>query len=601
MKFLYSEYIWLFVFLPLVFLLFIFSRLKRKKIINNFLSYQALKKVSLNNLETTRFLSDFFSITAVFFLIISILGPITGYKKTQIPQKGVEIVFALDVSKSMLCEDIKPSRIKRAKLEISNLVKNLKGDRAGLVVFAGDGFVLSPLTLDYRGFDLFLDNVSPYTFPIGGTNIYKALEKSFELFDEKTADSKVVILISDGEENTGKSISSLKKREDIVVFTIGIASEQGGPVPIENLGFLKDDQGKILISKKNDFLLRDVAQRFNGSYFDAESGFDLKNIYEKQIREKMKLKEFDQRENIEDLSSYRFFGGLAFIFATLSLIFRKKFNLKFLFLFFIFILPFEVNSQSLKEKGVKFYNEENYEKAREIWIKDQINNPGDLKLYYNIGNSGYKNKDYDSAQKNYEKVYQSKEADDNLRYNSLFNLGNTHLLKENYDKAMEIYEKYLEKFPDDEDAQKNLMLAQILKNKKKEEQNQKDSKDNKSSEKQESSEDKNQSNKENQKENSSDNKENQSFDQNNETNKESESNNSKENKKDELAESKKESQETEQTNIEKDFQDEFLSSQEEKVEPGENYNYEYDLFNKVKDKPMGLIPYYKKKEVEKDW
>ncbi|MDY0362501.1 MAG: VWA domain-containing protein [Desulforegulaceae bacterium] len=610
MKFLYPQYLWLLIFILAVTALFIYSRMQRKKIISNFSNSEALKKITINNLNKKRFFSDFFAGLAVFFLIVAILGPVTGYKKAEILKKGVEIVFVLDVSKSMLCEDVKPSRIKRARLEISNLVKNLKGDKAGLVVFAGDAFVLSPLTLDYRGFDLFLENVSPYTFPVGGTNISKALEKAFGLFDEKSSDSKVVIFISDGEKNTGKDLNSLDKKKDIVVFTIGIATEKGGPVPLENKGFLKDEQGNILISKKDDKVLRDVSKKFKGMYFDAQQGFDLKNIYEKQIREKMNLKEFEQKENIENTSSYRLFGLFAFFSMILSFVLRKKINFKILVFLLIFFVPCEGYSKNLKIKGLENYNNKNYEKAYNDWVKEQIENPDDIKLYYNIGNASYKNNDLENAQKNYEKVYESEKAPDDLRFNSLFNLANVHLLKGNYDKSIELYEKYIEKFPQDNDAKKNLTLAKMLKNKKKQEEENKDSKDNENKENNKKSgnnedskdskksDDKKEEGQNLNKDKNFDKPENEPFKDNPEKKEESDLSKQDKNKDKELSEEKDNKNKPENDNENKEAVSDL--NKKENNSP-KKFNYEYDLFNKVKDKPMGLIPYYQKKEVEKDW
>ncbi|MGM0418515.1 MAG: vWA domain-containing protein [Thermodesulfobacteriota bacterium] len=562
----------LFLIIPFVILLFLYSCSQRSKTVLSFADKGLISKITYNYLKKQRFFSDFLAVSGLVLIILAAAGPVTGYKKSETKTKGLDIVFALDASKSMLCTDIKPSRIKRAKHEISNLVNRLEGDRAGLVVFGGEAFVHTPLTVDLKGFDLLLDAVDPATFPAGGTDLYKAVMKSVSLFDEKSPQSKAVILISDGEKNQGTdpAEASVKAKDNgIKIFSFALGSKDGAPVPLPEGGYLKDENRQMVISRKDPQLLKKIALESGGEFYDFTNRFDMYEIYKDNIREKADLAQFESSEKREKTTPYKGLTLAALISVFLSFILRQKTDIKsiiVLILFFI-VFPNDLQALSAKEKGQNLYKNKDYNKAFEVWTKDQINNPDNLKLYYNIGNAAYKKKDLDTAQKNYEKVIESEKTTKNMKYNSVYNLGNVYLLKNKPEKAIENYEKYLKEFPDDKDALKNLKIAKSLQkdneNKNKEQKNKdsdKEKKDKSENEMKKKGDDKKSEN--------------------------SLSEDAKKKKAQNSGENEKKIKETKKN---------------QKSPYAPDHNDTYDIFNKVKDQPRGLIPYYKKKESEKDW
>jgi len=571
MKFLHPEILLLLLIIPFVILLFLYSSLQRSKTVSFFADKGLISKITYNYLKKQRFFSDFLAAAGLVLIILAAAGPVTGYKKTETKTKGLDIVFALDASKSMLCTDIKPSRIKRAKLEISSLVNKLKGDRAGLVIFGGEAFVHTPLTLDIKGFELLLDAVDPSTFPAGGTDLYKAVMKSVSLFDEKSIQSKVVILISDGEKNQGTDPvkASIKARDNgVKIFSLALGSKEGAPVPLAGGGYLKDENGQMVISRKDPELLRKMASESGGSFYDFTNSLDLYKIYKDHIRKKADLAQFESSEKKEKITPYKGLTFAALISIFLSFVLRQKTDIKSLIVFIMFfvICPDDLQALSAKEKGEEFYKNKDYNKAFEVWTKDQVNNPGNLKLYYNIGNAAYKRKDLETAKKNFEKVIESEKSTKKLKYNSIYNLGNIFLLKNNPEKAIENYEKYLQEFPDDKDALKNLELAENLKQ----------NNENKNNEQKNKDSDKEKDKSENEmKKKGNDKKSENSLSENNK-NKNVENPGENEKK---IKETKK--------------------NQKSPYAP--DHNDTYDIFNKVKDQPRGLIPYYKKHKSEKDW
>ena len=189
-------------------------------------------------------------------LIIGIANPQVGTKMEEVKREGVDLMIAIDLSNSMLAEDIKPNRLERAKQAISRLIDKLQGDRIGLIVFAGEAYVQLPITTDYSAAKLFLSTVNTNIVPTQGTEIAKAIDLSIESFDMENAQNKAIIIITDGESHDEKAIESAEKANklDIFVHTLGMGLSKGGPIPIYNkygnrTGYRVDREGNTVVSK----------------------------------------------------------------------------------------------------------------------------------------------------------------------------------------------------------------------------------------------------------------------------------------------------------------------------------------------------------------
>ena len=210
-----------------------------------------------------------FSLAFMFF-VIGLSRPQMGAKLKEHQSKGAEVMIALDVSNSMLARDYSPNRLERAKLAISRLVDKLDGDRVGLVLFAGTSFVQLPITTDYVSAKMFLGNISTESIPVQGTAIGDAINTCIRSFSAQSEKSRAIIVITDGENHEDDPVAAAKQAADmgIMVYTIGVGSQQGQPIPMKN-GLLKDSEGNIVVTKLDENTLEEVAKAGNGAYVHA--------------------------------------------------------------------------------------------------------------------------------------------------------------------------------------------------------------------------------------------------------------------------------------------------------------------------------------------
>jgi Ca-activated chloride channel family protein len=209
-------------------------------------------------------------------LLISLARPQWGTEMQVVEQQGIEVMVALDVSNSMLAQDVKPDRLSRAKLEIADLMTRLGGDEIGLVLFSGASFVQFPLTSDYATARTFLDNARPEVISKPGTNIGAAIRTAMSGFDYNRASQKVIVLITDGEDHDADTLAVTQRAADqgIMLYAIGFGSPQGEPIPEYNdqgevAGYKKDQAGEVVLSRLDEATLQQIAQIGNGKYFRA--------------------------------------------------------------------------------------------------------------------------------------------------------------------------------------------------------------------------------------------------------------------------------------------------------------------------------------------
>ncbi len=267
---------------------------------------------------------NIFFILAYIFLVIALADPQIGTKLEQVKRKGVDIIIALDVSNSMKAEDIKPNRLEKAKHEIVRFIDLLKGDRIGLVAFAGMAHLVCPLTLDYGAAKLFLQMMDTDLIPVQGTALGDAIKVAMKAFNQKDRKHKVLILITDGEDHEGDPVKVAKEaaKEGIIIYTIGIGSPQGVPIPVydrngNEVGFMKDRNGNVVTTKLDMATLQKIAFVTNGKYYMATSGqSELEKIYG-EIN-KMEKKELSARKFSQYEDRYQIFALIGLIFVLLE-------------------------------------------------------------------------------------------------------------------------------------------------------------------------------------------------------------------------------------------------------------------------------------------
>ena len=261
---------------------------------------------------------------AFFFFTIGLSRPQIGAKLKERKTKGVEIMIALDVSNSMLAEDYSPDRLERAKLAISSLVDKLRDDRIGLVVFAGTSFVQLPVTTDYASAKMFLNSINTESVPIQGTALGEAITTCIRSFSTQSERSRAIIVITDGENHEDDPVAAARQAAEmgIKVFTIGVGSAEGKPIPYKG-ELLKDKDGNIVVSRLDEKVLREVASAGNGAYVRAGmSEFGLNPIVDdiKRMDEEMFnsviFEEFDEQ--------YMYFFAIALVLLVIEMLVGER-------------------------------------------------------------------------------------------------------------------------------------------------------------------------------------------------------------------------------------------------------------------------------------
>lgn len=237
---------------------------------------------------------------AIISLLIGLANLQFGSKVEEVKREGIDLMIALDVSNSMLAEDLSPNRLERSKRAIYQLIQKLHNDRLGIIVFAGQAYVQLPITTDYSSAKLFLETIGTDIIPTQGTSIGAAINLAMESFDFENGTSKSIVVITDGEnhEDDANEAASEAASKDITVHTIGMGSEKGGPIPIYKKGaqidFRKDNQGNTVVTKLNESMLKEIAAAGNGSYVRASNANAGLSIIMEEI-DKMEKKEFGSK------------------------------------------------------------------------------------------------------------------------------------------------------------------------------------------------------------------------------------------------------------------------------------------------------------------
>ncbi len=263
-------------------------------------------------------------------LAIALVNPKMGIKLKTIKREGVDVVFALDVSKSMLAEDIAPNRLEKAKQIIAKIVDKLGSDRVGIIVYAGSAYPLLPITTDMAAAKMFLQNANPDMVSSQGTAINEAINRALTFYDNEEQTNKFLVLLSDGEDHENQSESLAKSAADqgIKIFTIGIGTEIGKPIPIrENgifIGYKKDEKGEVVISQRHADVLQTIAAEGNGSYIDGNLTDTPVKFMENTLVNAQKH-EYDSKQFSDYKDQFQWFIGAAiFLLIFDSLLFEKK-------------------------------------------------------------------------------------------------------------------------------------------------------------------------------------------------------------------------------------------------------------------------------------
>ena len=334
------SWLWLGIIPVLVMLLFIGDRIWKSNIQDNFLSKNALLRLSPNISSFKPYLRIFTILFSLIFLVLAMVNPQMGTKMETFKRFGVDIVFAVDVSRSMLAEDIVPNRLEKSKQLVNQIINTLNGDRIGIVAYAGKAFPQLPITTDYSSGKMFLQSMNTDMISSQGTAIDEAIQLATNYYDDESKIERILIIISDGEDHNDVSVDMAKiaSEKGIIIYTIGVGKEKGAPIPIKKNGIIqsykKDNKGEVVITKLNRQVLVDIANQTGGEFIDGtETKFVVNRIGE--ILKETEKKEFESKKFSEYKDQFQWFLaiGLLLLFIEIFLFDSKTFWVKKLNLF----------------------------------------------------------------------------------------------------------------------------------------------------------------------------------------------------------------------------------------------------------------------------
>ena len=314
------NYLFLVLFALLVFL--VFSAKRKAALLEAFADKRSLVWLAASHSRKRDNLKTALILIAAFFVIIALLRPQWGFVWEEVEHRGVDVLIAVDVSRSMLTKDVLPNRLERTKLALEDLVQQLKGDRIGLIAFAGSAFVQCPLTIDYNGFLLSVRDLNTQLIPKPGTNIENAIEEAIKSFGKGSEGAdRTLIIITDGESHVGDALKAAAKAKQakITIHTIGVGTTEGELIEVKdedgNLSYVKDQQGQIVKSRLNEKALQEIAFQSGGIYIKSTpTEFGLELLYNSKIANMEKRK---MKSTIEKRRTDRFQLPLALAFLLL--------------------------------------------------------------------------------------------------------------------------------------------------------------------------------------------------------------------------------------------------------------------------------------------
>ena len=278
-------YLWMLLIIPILVLVRFIVWRKRKRNLRKFGDPSLLKEMMPDVSKYRPTIKFCLLLSAITILIFMIARPQIGSKISHEKREGIEVLIALDISNSMLAQDVIPSRLEKSKLLIEDLVDHFTNDKVGLVVFAGDAFVQLPITNDYVSAKMFLQNINPSLITTQGTDLARAISLSQSCFTQREHIGRAIIVITDGEDHEGGALEAAREayKKGINVFILGVGTSKGAPIPDGNGGYLKDNSGQTVLSALNEQMCQQVAKAGNGVYIHVDNTSDAQEKLNKEL------------------------------------------------------------------------------------------------------------------------------------------------------------------------------------------------------------------------------------------------------------------------------------------------------------------------------
>ena len=435
-------------------------------------------------------------LTALALIILMIARPQFGTKINREKRTGIETIIAMDISNSMLAEDVTPSRLDRSKMMVENLVDHFTNDKIGLIVFAGDAFIQLPITSDYVSAKMFLSSITPSMIATQGTDIAKAITMSTNSFTQQEGVGKAIIVITDGEDHEGGALEAAKEAQNkgMRVYVLGVGSPKGAPIPTGNGDYMKDNMGQTVMTGLNEEMCRQIAQAGGGAYIHVENNSNAQDQLDHEL-DKLAKKEIESTiysDYDEQFQAVCIIVLLLLIIEVCILDIKNpmlknvslfKRNKKAVVAVLFLLVATGVQAQGdrlLVRQGNKQFRAGNYAEAEVSYRKAVEKNPRNAQAHYNLGNALLGQRKDSAAVVQFENAAKQ-ETNAMRKAQSYHNIGVICQGQKQYAQAIEAYKEALRNNPTDDETRYNLELCKRQQQQQQNQQNQqnKDNKDNK--------------------------------------------------------------------------------------------------------------------------
>ncbi len=323
------EVLYALLLIPLFILLFLMSSRWRKKAVERFGDHELVSRL-IPDFSMRRHATKFLLyILAFAFTVIGLANPQIGSKTEKITRRGIDVIIALDISKSMLAEDLQPNRLERAKQLVSNMISTMNDDRVGVIVFAGHAYLQMPLTYDYGAAKQFLSVISPDMVPTQGTALSDAIELARSSFEQEQKKHKAIILISDGEDHEKGALAQAEAAvsEGAVIYTLGVGSAEGAPIPIyqngRKAGHKQSSSGELVVTKLNEKMMVDLARAGRGEYFSIR-GAPTETATVIDALNKIEKRDYEDRSFTDYEDQFQYFIGIALLLVLIEMLISER-------------------------------------------------------------------------------------------------------------------------------------------------------------------------------------------------------------------------------------------------------------------------------------
>lgn len=467
------DILYLLAIIPVLAVLYYFSTWRKRHRLRQYGDMELLQGLMVDVAVWRPQLKLWLALLALACIIIAFARPQYGSKIDTVERKGIEAIIAIDVSNSMLAEDVRPSRMEKAKMLFSNMVDEMKDDQVGIVVFAGDAFVQLPITNDYVSAKMFLDQIDPSMIRQQGTDIAAALKLARQSFTQRKNVSRAIFVITDGEDNEGGAVEAAKeaKEKGIHVFMLGVGSPEGAHIPIPGTAqYIIDEEGNPVVSRLNEEMCQQIARAGEGAYIYVDNSTSAQSSLQKYVD---KLAKSNLESNIYSEYDEQFQGflliALLLLIIDVLLLERKTHLLKSLRSFgrasmFLLLLVLSVglqaqNHRDYVRRGNRFFRDSIYDKAQVEYQKGFQKDSLDVPVQYNLANTLLRQSQPKEAMRLLERAAKAERSP--LRRAKIFhNMGLILQSQKQYGPAIQSYMESLRNNPHDNETRYNLVLCQ---------------------------------------------------------------------------------------------------------------------------------------------